>query len=141
MHGPPIGPTASALSGDFNYETHGHAYAPHRRADPRIAARVHDALGSAQTILNVGAGAGSYEPTDRGRRVIPIEPSAVMRSQRPPHLAPAIPAIAERLPLGDGSVDAAMATLTVHQWQNLDRGLAELVRVTRGPIVILTFDG
>jgi SAM-dependent methyltransferase len=138
MHEFPNAPT-TARAGDFDYDYHGHAYTTHRRTDPRIAARVHDALGSAEIILNVGAGAGSYEPTDG--RVIPIEPSAVMRSQRPPYLAAAIAGVAERLPLGDQSVDAAMATLTVHQWQDVERGLGEMVRVTRGAIVILTFDG
>jgi SAM-dependent methyltransferase len=100
---------------------------------------VHEALGPARTILNVGAGAGSYEP--EGRHVIAIEPSAAMRAQRPAHLAPAIRAVAEELPLDDGAVDASMALVTVHQWRNLARGLRELRRVTRGPVVVLTFDG
>jgi SAM-dependent methyltransferase len=126
-------------TGDFDYEANGHGYAQRRRTDPRIAAKVHEALGSACTVLNVGAGAGSYEPTDR--HVIAIEPSAAMRAQRPAHLTPAIHSVAEALPLEDGSVDAAMATVTVHQWPDLEKGLGELRRVTRGPIVILTFDG
>jgi ubiquinone/menaquinone biosynthesis C-methylase UbiE len=92
-----------------------------------------------RTVLNVGAGGGSYEPEDR--YVIAIEPSGAMRAQRPKHLAPAVHGIAERLPLDDQSVDASMALVTVHQWQNLDEGLRELTRVTRGPIVVLTFDG
>jgi ubiquinone/menaquinone biosynthesis C-methylase UbiE len=100
---------------------------------------VHEALGSARTVLNVGAGAGSYEPTDR--HVIAVEPSAAMRAQRSAHLAPAIHGVSESLPLDDRSVDAAMATVTVHQWPDLEKGLSELRRVTRGPIVILTFDG
>ena len=126
-------------TGDFDYDLHGQGYAQRRRTDPRIAALVHQALGSAQTVLNVGAGAGSYEPTDR--HVIAIEPSAAMRAQRPAHLAPAIHGVAENLPLDDKSVDAAMAMVTVHQWGDLEKGLAEMVRVTRGPIVVLTFDG
>lgn len=126
-------------TGDFDYEAHGQFYAERRRTDPRIAAMVHEALGPARTVLNVGAGAGSYEPTDR--HVIAIEPSAAMRAQRPAHLVTAIHGVAEALPLEDGSVDAAMATVTVHQWPDLEKGLGELVRVTRGPIVILTFDG
>jgi len=126
-------------TGDFDYDLHGQGYARRRRTDPRIAALVHDALGSARTVLNVGAGAGSYEPTDR--HVIAIEPSAAMRAQRPAHLVPAIHGVAENLPLDDQSVDAAMAMVTVHQWGDLDKGLAELRRVTRGPIVVLTFDG
>ena len=100
---------------------------------------IHEAFGAARTVLNVGAGAGSYEPTDR--EVIAVEPSATMRAQRPAHLAPAIEAIAEALPLADQSVDASMASVTVHQWRDLAKGLGELRRVTRGPIVILTFDG
>jgi SAM-dependent methyltransferase len=126
-------------TGDFDYDANGQFYARQRRTDPRIAALVHAALGSALTVLNVGAGAGSYEPADR--HVIAIEPSAAMRAQRPTHLVPAIHGVAENLPLDDRSVDAAMATLTVHQWGDLEKGLGELVRVTRGPIIVLTFDG
>jgi hypothetical protein len=126
-------------SGDFDYDKHGHGYATQRRTDPRIAALVHAALGSAQTVLNIGAGAGSYEPLDR--EVTAVEPSAVMRAQRPPHLSTAVDAVAEALPFDDQSFDASMAMITVHQWSNLEQGLQELRRVTRGPIVILTFDG
>lgn len=130
---------AGRPAGDVDYDATGAGYARQRRADPRIAAQVHAALGEADSIVNVGAGAGSYEPP--GRWVIPIEPSAAMRAQRPAHLAPAIPAVAEALPLADGAVEAAMAMVTAHQWRDLDRGLAELRRVARGPIVVLTFDG
>ena len=126
-------------SGDFDYETHGHGYARIRRPDPRIAALIHDALGDARTVLNVGAGAGSYEPADR--YVTAIEPSAAMRAQRPSSAVPAIDGTAEHLPFDDDTFDAAMATVTVHQWRDLDRGLAELRRVARGPVVLLTFDG
>jgi SAM-dependent methyltransferase len=126
-------------AGDFDYDTHGQGYAQQRRTDPRIAALVHKALGSSRTILNVGAGAGSYEPQDR--YVLALEPSATMRAQRPPHLAPVINGIAENLPFDDQSIDASMAMVTIHQWQNAEKGLAEMRRVTRGPIVILTFDG
>jgi SAM-dependent methyltransferase len=126
-------------AGDFDYDARGQGYAQERRTDPRIAAFVHRALGSARTVLNVGAGAGSYEPEDR--HVISIEPSAAMRAQRPRHLAPAIHGVAERLPLDDQSVDASMATATVHQWPDLQKGLSELRRVTRGNIVVLAFDG
>jgi hypothetical protein len=126
-------------AGDFDYDANGQGYAQRRRTDPRIAVLVQEALGSARTVLNVGAGAGSYEPTDR--HVIAIEPSAAMRAQRPAHLTPAIHGVAESLPLDDASVDAAMAMVTVHQWPGLEIGLAELTRVTRGPIVVLTFDG
>jgi SAM-dependent methyltransferase len=126
-------------AGDFDYETHGGGYALARRTDPGIAAYVHAALGDATTVINVGAGAGSYEPTDR--EVTAVEPSASMRAQRPPHLAPALDATAERLPFADGSFDAAMATVTIHQWADTDLGLRELRRVSRGPVVVLTFDG
>jgi SAM-dependent methyltransferase len=126
-------------AGDVDYGKHGQGYARKRQTDPRIARRVHKALGEARTVLNVGAGAGSYEPEDR--HVVAIEPSATMRAQRPRHLVPAIHGIAEQLPLDDQSVDAAMALLTVHQWRDLEKGLRELRRVTRGPIVALTFDG
>jgi SAM-dependent methyltransferase len=122
-----------------DYGTHGVGYSRQRRTDPRIAAYVHAALGAARTVLNVGAGAGSYEPEDR--YVLAIEPSAAMRAQRPAHLVPAIHGIAENLPLDNQSVDASMALVTVHQWRDLNQGLSELCRVTRGPVVILAFDG
>lgn len=130
---------SSWIGGDVNYDQAGHGYAHQRRADPRIASMILPALGDARTVVNVGAGAGSYEPTDR--HVVPIEPSQIMRSQRPAHLAPAVHGAAESLPLDDRSVDGAMATLTVHQWTDWRKGLAELRRVSRGPVVILTFDG
>jgi SAM-dependent methyltransferase len=121
-----------------DYERHGRTYATHRRSDPRIAARVHAALGDAETVLNVGAGAGSYEPRDRW--VLAVEPSATMRAQRPADAAPAIAAYAEALPLDDGAVDAAMACVTIHHWQTPQAGLAELRRVARGPVVVFTFE-
>ena len=127
------------LSGDVNYALHGQRYAKQRCADRRIAVLIHQSLGAARTVLNVGAGAGSYEPEDR--HVIAIEPSAAMRAQRPLHLSPAICGEAEQLPLDDQAVDASMALVTVHQWRDLALGLRELRRVTRGPIVVLTFDG
>jgi len=127
-----------AGAGDFDYESHGQGYAAQRRTDPRIAALVHEALGGARTVLNVGAGAGSYEPKDR--YVLAVEPSPAMRAQRPAHLAPAINAVAEHLPFDDDAVDAAMAMVTIHQWSDTNRGLRELRRVTRGPVVLLTFD-
>jgi SAM-dependent methyltransferase len=123
---------------ETRYERIGHGYARLRREDPRIAARIESALGGARTVVNVGAGAGSYEP--RGRYVVPIEPSDVMAAQRPPDLPPAIRATAGRLPLRDHSVDAAMAILTVHHWdQEREAGVRELRRVARGPVVILTY--
>lgn len=127
------------VAGDFDYDAHGSGYSAQRRTDPRIAKYVHAALGAAQTVLNVGAGAGSYEPTDR--QVTAVEPSASMRAQRPAHLTEAIDGVAEELPFEDDSFDAVMATITIHQWADTDKGLRELRRVSRGPVVILTFDG
>lgn len=125
-------------AGDADYGLIGHGYSGFRRPDPRIARAVWDALGDARSVLNVGAGAGSYEPTDRD--VLAVEPSASMRRQRPVHLAPAVDAVAEALPFPDDHFDASMTTFSVHQWANLDAGLAEMRRVTRGPVVILTCD-
>jgi SAM-dependent methyltransferase len=121
-----------------DYEQHGATYERHRRGDPRIAARIHAALGDARTVLNVGAGTGSYEPTDRW--VLAIEPSATMRAQRPPGAAPAIAARAEALPFDDDAVDAAMACVTVHHWEPPEAGLREMRRVARGPVVVFTFE-
>jgi SAM-dependent methyltransferase len=121
------------------YERIGRGYAHTRREDPRLARRIHGALGEARTVVNVGAGSGSYEP--RERYVVPIEPSDVMAAQRPPDLAPAIRAGAGALPLRDDSVDAAMAILTVHHWdEDQERGVREMRRVARGAVVILTYD-
>ena len=111
-----------------DFEQHGRTYARHRRPDPRIAERIHAALGDARAVLNVGAGTGSYEPTDRW--VLAVEPSA----------APAICAHAEALPFDDDAVDATMACVTIHHWEPPDLGLAELRRVSRGPVVIFTFE-
>ncbi|MDA0180631.1 methyltransferase domain-containing protein [Solirubrobacter phytolaccae] len=124
-------------AGDFDYEAQGSGYARLRRTDPRLARSVHAALGGAQSVLNVGAGAGSYEPEDR--YVVAVEPSAAMRAQRPAG-RPAVDAVAERLPFDDGSFDAAMAMITVHQWQDLEAGLRELRRVARDRVLVLTFD-
>jgi SAM-dependent methyltransferase len=121
-----------------DYERHGRTYARHRRPDPRIAARIHAALGDSRTVLNVGAGTGSYEPSDRW--VLAVEPSATMRAQRPADAPPAIAARAESLPFDDDAVDAAMACVTVHHWESPEAGLRELRRVARGPVVVLTFD-
>lgn len=121
-----------------DYEQHGRTYVRHRLPDPRIEARIHAALGNAKTVLNVGAGAGSYEPSDRW--VLAVEPSATMRAQRSPRAAPAIAARAEALPFDDDAFDAAMACVTIHHWEPPEAGLAELRRVARGPVVIFTFD-
>ena len=122
----------------IDYDRHGRTYAQHRCADARIAERIHAALGDARTVLNVGAGTGNYEPRDRW--VVAVEPSATMRASRPPAAAPAIAASAESLPLDDDSIDAAMACLTIHHWREPERGLAELRRVARGPVVVFTLE-
>jgi SAM-dependent methyltransferase len=125
-------------AGDVDYGVIGVGYARHRRPDPRIAECLHRALGDARSVLNVGAGAGSYEPTDRA--VSAIEPSAAMRAQRPSHLTQAIDAVAEALPFPDDSFDASMTTFSVHQWSDVRVGLREMRRVTRGPVLVLTCD-
>jgi SAM-dependent methyltransferase len=126
------------MTASVDYERHGLTYARYRRPDPRIAARIHAALGEARTVLNVGAGAGSYEPPDRW--VLAVEPSATMRAQRPAGAAPALAASAEALPFDDDSFDAAMACVTIHHWDSPRAGLAELRRVARGPVVVFTFE-
>jgi SAM-dependent methyltransferase len=120
------------------YDRMGLNYSDVRRADPRIAAVIWDALGDAQSVVNVGAGTGSYEPADR--RVVAVEPSPVMIAQRPPGAAPPIQGVAEDLPLADRSVDAAMGVFTMQHWQDVDRGLAEVGRVARRRVVFLTLD-
>ena len=115
------------------YDTIGTTYALTRRTEPRIAAQVWAALGDARTVLNVGAGTGSYEPPDR--EVTAVEPSAVMRAQRPDGAARCIAATAESLPFEDGSFDAAMAFATVHHWRDPIAGLREMQRVARRVVV------
>jgi ubiquinone/menaquinone biosynthesis C-methylase UbiE len=119
------------------YDTIGATYNVTRRTEPRIAAHVWAALGDARTVLNVGAGTGSYEPS--GRDVIAVEPSALMRAQRPADAAPCVAASAESLPFKDRSFDAAMAVSTVHHWQDPIAGLCEMRRVARR-VVVFTFD-
>ena len=130
--------TGNGSAGDADYGEIGVSYSRYRRPDARIALWITQALGPARTVINVGAGSGSYEPADL--HVTPIEPSASMRAQRPPSLAPALDATAEDLPFADGAFDAAMATFSVHQWSDLTAGLREIRRVTRGPVVLLTCD-
>jgi SAM-dependent methyltransferase len=129
----------TSLTDRPRYDEIGVGYARTRREEPRFAALIDAALGDARTVVNVGAGAGSYEPDDR--HVIAIEPSDVMAAQRPSHRVAAIRAGAGALPLRDASVDAAMAIVTVHHWDaEQERGVRELRRVARGPVVILTYD-
>ncbi len=120
------------------YDAIGRTYARQRRTDPRIAAPIAAALGDARSVLNVGAGAGSYEPTDRD--VVAVEPSSVMLAQRPRDAASAVQARAEALPFANGAFDAAMAILTLHHWTDRARGFAECARVARRRVVLLTWD-
>lgn len=119
------------------YDSIGTTYTVTRRTEPRIAAQLWAALGDAITVLNVGAGTGSYEPTDR--EVIAVEPSAVMRAQRPADAAPCVAGAAARLPFADDSFDAAMAFATVHHWPDPIAGLREMQRVARR-VVVFTCD-
>ena len=124
------------LSAD--YDVIGLNYAELRKPDPRIAAAIHAALGQGESVLNVGAGTGSYEPVDR--QVTAVEPSLEMIRKRSPSAAKVIQASAHRLPFDDDTFDAAMAILTIHHWPDKEAGLREMRRVTRGRIVLLTFD-
>ena len=135
MTGPRFG---DGSAGDANYQVIGTSYSKYRQPEPRIAEQILWSLGSAKSVLNVGAGAGSYEPLDRD--VTAVEPSASMRKQRPSHLPKAIDAYAEDLPFHDNHFDAAMATFSIHQWRDYEAGLRELRRVAKGPVVILTCD-
>lgn len=123
----------------FNYDQLGKKYSSHRQTDERIAQYVYTELADAKTILNVGSGAGSYEPPDK--YVIAVEPSVAMRQQRLDNKrVPAINAKADNLPFDDHSFDASMAIVTVHHWPDLDKGLKEIRRVTKHQVVIMTFD-
>ena len=123
----------------FDYDRPGQKYSGHRQTDPRIAEYVYKQLASAKTVLNVGAGAGSYEPTDK--YVVAIEPSVTMRQQRlEKNRVPAINAKADNLPFDNNSFDASMAMVTIHHWRDIDKGLKELRRVTKHQVVIMTFD-
>ena len=121
-----------------SYDMIGINYSDLRKPDRRIEAMIAKALGPAETVLNVGAGTGSYEPTDR--QVTAIEPSIEMIRQRPADAARVIQGCAEELPFNDDSFDASMAVLTIHHWSDQAKGLKEMRRVTHGPVVILTYD-
>lgn len=120
------------------YNKIGIGYAHQRTTAPKIAARIHGKLGKPKTLLNVGAGTGSYEPVDC--HVVAIEPSQEMIDQRSPDAAPVIFGTAENIPFADKQFDTAMAILTVHHWTDLDKGLAEMRRVARNRLVLLTYD-
>jgi SAM-dependent methyltransferase len=130
--------TQDGSAGDADYGRIGTSYADYRRPEARIAAVIEQALGDARTVINVGAGAGSYE--SQAFEVTAVEPSATMRAQRPAHLSPAIDGVAEALPFPDGAFDAAMTTYSVHQWSDLKAGLREMRRAARGPVVVVGGD-
>jgi SAM-dependent methyltransferase len=119
------------------YDTIGRTYSSARRPDPRVGARISQALAGTQSVINVGAGTGSYEPP---QTVLAVEPSQVMIRQRPAGSAPVVQARAEQLPVADRAADAVMALLTMHHWSDPDAGLAELRRVARRRVVIFTWD-
>lgn len=120
------------------YDSIGVGYERMRRPDPRIEQRLHEALGGARRVVNVGAGAGSYEPLDR--QVVAVEPSHAMIQQRPPGAPPALRGVGSHLPFPDASFDAAMASLTIHHWPDPLSGLGEMRRVATGPVIVFTFD-
>ncbi|MEU9097946.1 class I SAM-dependent methyltransferase [Streptomyces sp. NPDC048361] len=130
--------TYDAGVGDVYYGTLAPGYRSYRRPDERIARVIAQALGDAHSVLNVGAGTGSYE--SEAHETTAVEPSLAMRAQRPAELATAIDAVAEDLPFADGRFDAAMTLFSVHQWSDPAAGLREMRRVTRGPIAVLTCD-
>ena len=119
------------------YDTLGVTYTATRRTDQRIADQIWTALGAARTVVNVGAGTGSYEPP--GRQVLAVEPSAVMRTQRSLGAATCLAATAEKLPFADAAFEAAMAVSTIHHWPDPIAGLREMKRVA-GRVVVLTYD-
>jgi len=120
------------------YDAIGRSYSTQRQPDPRLAARLDVLIGCDSTVLNVGAGAGSYEPV--GSRAVAVEPSPVMLGQRSPSAAPAVRAIAEALPFRARAFDVVLAILTVHHWTDQRRGLEECGRVARDRVVLVTWD-
>lgn len=127
---------ATVAQGRPVYDSIGGTYARTRQPDPRIRDAIWAALGDAKSVLNVGAGAGSYEPP---RTLLAVEPSMVMVAQRPPGLAPAAVTTAERIPLPDKAVDAALCILTIHHWPDVESGFREIRRVARS-VVVYTWD-
>ena len=122
----------------MRYDRIGTGYVQQRRPDPRLAALIGDALGDADSVVNVGAGAGSYEPRDR--RVVAVEPAITMIRQRTAGAAPVVRACAEALPFPNRSFAAALAVLSVHHWSDWQAGLRELLRVSRRKVVLFTWD-
>jgi SAM-dependent methyltransferase len=126
---PPVSEVSPA-----RYDTIGRSYTSTRQEDPRVATAIHACLGPGRSVVNVGAGTGSYEPTDRF--VVAVEPAGEMLRQRPKARAPVVRAVAEALPLPDLAFDVAMAVLTMHHWVDVDRGLREMRRVARRQVVL-----
>src|SRR5690625_250886 len=127
------------MSSHFNYDKYGNTYGSYRKTDPRIAAYVERAIGDANTVLNVGAGAGSYEPEDK--YVISVEPSKTMRLQRAgKNKVPGVIGNAEDLPFDDSIFDVSMAMVTIHHWKDMVKGLQELRRVSKDKVIVMTFD-
>ncbi|MGW5050115.1 class I SAM-dependent methyltransferase [Actinokineospora sp. NPDC004072] len=118
------------------YDAIGRSYTSTRRPDPRIGALIAEAVGGARRVINVGAGAGAYEPVGT---VLAVEPSLTMVRQRPVGAAPVVRGVAEGLPVRDQAADVVLAVLTVHHWGDLEAGVAELRRVARR-VVVLTWD-
>jgi SAM-dependent methyltransferase len=125
------------MAGAPLYDTIGQTYTATRQSDPRIAAQIADALGDAASVVNVGAGTGSYEPP---QTIAAIDPSLTMLRQRPPGAAPALRGVAEHLPLRDNCADAAMTSLSVHHWTDIAAGVAEMCRVARRRVVFFISD-
>jgi len=121
------------------YDTIGKGYQYYRRPDARIASQILGELSDARSILNIGAGAGSYEPVDR--KLIGVEPSWVMIAQRSKDGPPIVQGFAEALPFKENSFDCAMALLTIHHWSDIQQGLKEAVRVTKKRLILLTWIG
>ena len=121
----------------IRYDRAGRTYSATRQPDPRIGAVIEQALHGMATVANIGAGTGSYEPSNT---VVAVEPSHVMITQRRAEAALAVRAVAEHLPIGTDAVDASIALLTVHHWSDVDAGVAEMIRVARRRVVILTWD-
>ena len=126
------------LDSSQTYDRIGASYRQTRREDPRLAQRIVEALGNAGSVLNVGAGTGSYEPRDRA--VVAVEPALTMIRQRPSGAAPTVRAMAEALPFRDSAFGAGLAVLTIHHWQDWEKGLKELTRVASERVVLLTWD-
>ena len=123
-------------AGDTDYGIIGSSYSDFRKPEPKILEVIVSQLGEAYSVLNVGAGTGSYEPTNIN--ITAVEPSSTMRAQRPNGLKPAINAVAEDLPFADNTFDASMSIFSIHQWKDLRTGLAEMRRVTRGKVILMS---